>query len=36
VDEIVLNPRPDGTVGANTIVEDWLGLTPSLTVTWEF
>ncbi|HYO12212.1 MAG TPA: TonB-dependent receptor [Thermoanaerobaculia bacterium] len=36
VDEFIFEPRPDGTVAVGRELDDWLGITPSTGVSWEF
>jgi outer membrane receptor protein involved in Fe transport len=36
VDEFLFEPRPDGSVDVRTQYDYWLGITPSLSVLWEF
>ncbi|UCF68327.1 MAG: TonB-dependent receptor, partial [Acidobacteriota bacterium] len=36
VDEFGLEPQPDGTVTVFRTVDPWLGITPSLRLSWEF
>jgi hypothetical protein len=35
VDEIFFEPREDGTVDVGRELDFWLGITPSLSVSWE-
>jgi hypothetical protein len=36
VDEFRLRQRSDGTVRVDPVLEDWLGMTPSFSLVWEF
>ena len=36
VDELFFTPRPDGSVDVSSEIDVWIGITPSLSLLWEF